>query len=506
MAKTKPVDIYIRISVEGERTPDRIAARLAEYETDARNLAAQRDLTVGEVFSETDVSGGKGEAERRQLRAVLKRYRDGVTGGIVVPNLSRLIRDTEIGIQLLDELGPGLYAPNLADHKTAAGRFSNIVQMAADEMQRRTAGESFARSREEAIKRGIPVGSVAVGYRQKADRTIEVDQRTMPHVIRAFEMRAAGTGPTAISNYLRESKVKTSMGSVVWSRPAVYDMLKSRAYVGELRSKPYVNPTGYPVVMDPVLWHAAQGAKANSRAESQMGRSDLDKSPYMLRGLIRCAGCGHVMQGTSHSRGWKLYRCNVTHSGGHCPTPARIRLDMAHGIVAKLFQRAILPHVGGLSLESRAPESDPKASLTEKVKRAQRLLAQAETPDAQEALGDRWLTVVADRRKALEAAQGELAEVTYKQEDEPDYWTLRDEWDLPSSVEISMEIRRNRILKAVFDAIVVSREPDVWTQEDAEAYGEGALPAGTEIPSVRAFLRGTYELPRRGRVARPIAA
>lgn len=388
-----PVDVYVRVSRVGGRehmiSPE-------EQERDARAFAERRGLRVGQVFTDLDRSGGT--LERPELQKALARVEAGQSGGIVVAYLSRLTRETSQGLGLLEavrEAGGEVYAPNLSDHTSADGRMLNTIQLAIDAGMRERAKEGLARARENAVANGVPVTNRdAVGYRRNVQRRYEPDPDVAPVIRQVFERRAAGAGPTELAELLESHGVRTSQGARTWSKPAVQNLLKSRTYLGELRSGPYVNPTAHEPLIDEPTWLAAQSPNPAPRRARKGG--------YLLAGVLRCKACGYSMQGTVSSRGKRIYRCVRRHAGGICPGPARIEAAVVEdAVVAALFERA------NLIWEKRASTVDT-APLQEAFDLADRRYQQALSPAAQDALGEAWASVVKERRLARDEAAAAL--------------------------------------------------------------------------------------------------
>src|SRR4051812_44308221 len=106
---TLPVDIYIRVSRVGGREN---LISPAEQERRARQLAEDKGLTIGQVLTDLDESGGKWE--RPGLQEALQRVQRRESGGLIVAWLDRLTRDSEHAGRLLrelDESGGSVYAP-----------------------------------------------------------------------------------------------------------------------------------------------------------------------------------------------------------------------------------------------------------------------------------------------------------------------------------------------------------------------------------------------------------
>ena len=308
-----PVDIYVRVSRVGARehltSPE-------DQEREARAYAKSRGLTVAEVLPDIDESGGT--LDRPALQQAISRVRAGETAGIVIAYLDRASRETVQGLTLLDEItaaGGAVYAPNLPDYETADGRMLTTIQLAIATGFRQRKTEEFERAKRAAIERGIPVHTrPPVGYRARADRRLESDPETAPHVRQVFERRAQGVGPTALADYLEGNGVTTSQGSTHWSKQAIYGLIKNRVYLGELsygRDRRYVNPNAHEPIVDLATWTAAQHPNGSV--------SHVREGSYLLAGILRCAGCRYAMQGTKSRTGVEravLVQLTRGHSGG----------------------------------------------------------------------------------------------------------------------------------------------------------------------------------------------
>ncbi|HEX2102514.1 MAG TPA: recombinase family protein [Solirubrobacteraceae bacterium] len=301
MPATESIDIYVRVSRVGRRDPNKLRSADDQI-ADARRFLQSRQLPEGVVLPhDIDESGGK--ADRPGLQEALRRVRASESGGVVVSYLSRLVRDTPLGLHLLDEIdgaGGTVYAPNLPDdYRTADGRMLTTIQLAIDEGYRRRKAEEFERAKIGAVNSGIHLGNrPPTGLRWRS----AVDHRLLPTddaaaVREAFEARAAGAGPTEIGRLLETRGVRTSQGSKTWSKQAVAALLRSRVYLGELRFRDHVNANAHAPIVDAATWEAAQ--HLNGRARPLPARGGR----HALTGVLRCRSCGYAMQGTTTSRG-----------------------------------------------------------------------------------------------------------------------------------------------------------------------------------------------------------
>jgi DNA invertase Pin-like site-specific DNA recombinase len=381
---------------------------MSQTKRDARRFAESRGLTIGEVFTDLNESGGT--LERPGFAKVLRRIERGESAGVVVAYLSRASRDTVQGLELLSRissLGAELYAPNLPDYTTPDGRMLATIQFAIDTGYLDRKAAEFEQAKRGAIEAGIPIAHQApIGYRKRADRRLEPDPVTAPIVRRVFEERAKGAGPTALARMLDESGIRTAAKSPAWTKSAVQQLIANRVYLGELsygRPPRYVNREAHEPIVDVALWQAAQHPNGKRPAPPRTGA-------FTLAGVLRCEACGYAMNGTrtSRDRGSKrVYRCRRRHAGGICPAPAYVLADsverVVHGVYADLLQ-AVLEHhrPGGVTLAGKpAPSLD---ALEGALATAEVRVAESLKPEMASAAGEDWPTVVRNARAARDAA------------------------------------------------------------------------------------------------------
>lgn len=399
-ADVLPVDLYVRVSRVGGRenliSPD-------EQERRGRELATQHGLTIGEVLTDLDESGGKWD--RPGLQEALRRIEEGQSRGVIVAWLDRLSRDSEHAHALIRRIGDAggrIYAPDApADWTTPEGELQAGILFAFAAYVRNRSRAGFERAKEQAIARGIPIHSrPPVGYRARPDRRLEPDPETAPVVAQMFELRAAGAGPVELAEHLERNGVTTSQGSRTWSKPAIYGMLKNRVYLGELAyglDRRFVNESAHEPIVDLALWQQVQGGT----------RARVGERRSLLAGLLRCDGCRHCLQATVDSHGKRIYRCNRRHAGGVCERPARARAEWIEVPVLADF-RAHLPkvvHQGKRNTRGRLSD------LAKVAARERAGLAEWASPAMQAEIGDLGLYVAGmrDRRERVAAADAALA-------------------------------------------------------------------------------------------------
>jgi hypothetical protein len=176
------------------------------------------------------------------------------------------------------------------------------------------------------------------------------------------------------------------------------------------------------------------------------------------------------VQATTTSRGKRIYRCTRTHSGGVCPAPARVDAERVEKVAIEAFWAV----TGDLEAVGAQEPHNAVSPLEEELQRAQQRVDQLETEDAQDAFGDRWISVVKQRRDERDRAAEELGKARAEVRTSPQLpvETLRGNWPKMTAQD------RRELLALTFDCIALRRDPLV-----AVVY-----PAGV----------GPDDLPRRG--------
>jgi Recombinase len=259
---------------------------------------------------------------------------------------------------------------------------------------------------------------------------------------------------------LESQGVTTSQGSKTWSKQAIYNLIQNRVYLGELRygrDDRFVNPDAHEPIVDLPTWTAAQHPNGRKLPLTRTGAN-------LLAGIVRCAGCGYCLQWTTTTRGKRIARCTRTHSGGLCPEPVRTSAEP----VEEAAVRAFWSLTADLEAEGIPEEAYDDLSLLEKtLETAERRLAQAKSPEVQDAAGEGWAEMISARRherdKAAEAL-GKAQTVAVVPVMSAD--TLRGAWERMTNEE------RRALLALRFDCIALSRDGNMVV------YPAGTGPAG----------------------------
>lgn len=466
---TAPIGIYVRVSRKGDREDERFHSPREQAER-ARALVAARGFIPGPTFEDIDVSGATAPELRPAMAELLRAIEAHELGGIAAFSLDRLSREPAHGdalVKRVTKAGGVILTPDIPDAiDSPTGEFTFGMLLQVAKLYRSQAGARFSSAKEHAIKNGIPVGPVPVGYRARPDRTLEPDPETAPTVRSLFERRARGDGWTPLADLLSEATGRT------WSRQGVAAVVANRLYAtGRLEYGDTVSDVAAEPLVDEPLWHAAQGAQPRPRASRSNGT-------WLLTGLLRCAACGHSLApwtGAARRRrdprrgkmDWvaqtppRRYRC-VNRA---CPERVSVDAPYMEGVVT----RASFERSDELVTRAHAPDL---GGIQDALTAAERRLAQALSPEAQDALGDTWAAVAKQRRQERDAAARELGEARPSSSPALDF-RLSGVWD-----ELSPDDRRAS-LSLVWKAVRVGRRGPEGTP--VQFVARGGPPMEAEI-------------------------
>ena len=310
--------------------------------------------------------------DRPVLNEAMRRVEEGESGGIVVYDVKRF------GRTLIDSLGlikriteAGATFASVQDGfdlSTQGGRLAMrmMLVLAEDELERITANWDEARRR--AVERGVHLtATVPFGYRRRDDNGLEPDPVNAPVLTELFERRANGEGWSDLSRWMESIGAKTQRGRATWSLRALRDIVRNDVYLGVAEHGQFRREGAHEPLTDEVTWRRAQrrGSQTASRA----------KEPALLGGLLRCAGCRHVMaaktQTLADGRLLHYFRCRQADGPGNCSCPAWASLsgvealDLVEQLRAGLHERArVWAEAAEASSESLAAANTARARAT----------------------------------------------------------------------------------------------------------------------------------------------
>jgi site-specific DNA recombinase len=455
MGKTTRLDGYIRVSrVAGREGESFIAPEVQRKKIE--QWAKLHEVTVVRWWEELDQSGAK--RARPMFQQALERCEQGESSGIVVARLDRFARsavDALESIKRLNDAGARLVSvEDNFDGSTPMGRFAIGILSLIAELELERIKESWSTAVSEAVKRGVHISArVPAGYRRDKEGRLLREEPAASAIADLFRRRAVGASWTELARFLEEQGVFPATGNPHWSGNGIASLIKNPVYLGQARSGKVVNDKAHEPLVTRAEWDAAQGGKTllRSGGESLAGQT-------LLKGIIRCAGCGHTLKiagsldKKSGSR-YPTYYCTGRYAKGHCPARATIRASAVDQFLEQQVLAALAAEGGPLAQAVEASEKTEDAAR--RVEAAEHELDLFVTnPQLLTTIGqDKFMQGVDARQRALDEARAELAELRSQSAlaSELTSGDLLAAWP-----ELTLQERR-RLLHGLLDRVVLKR-------------------------------------------------
>ena len=473
-------DGYVRVS----RTAGRGGESFISPEVQRQKIEGWAQLHGVEIvrwWEELDQSGRK--RDRPMFQEALARCERGESGGIVVARLDRFARsavDALESIKRLNVAGARLVSvEDNFDGSTPMGRFAIGILTLIAELELERITESWDTAVSEAVKRGVHISArVPVGYRKLGKgKGLEPVEPAASVVAEVFRKRAVGASYTDLARFLERQGVLPSTGNPHWSSSGVVTLLKNRVYLGEARSGKAVNRTAHTAIVTRAEFDAAQAARSVLPTPKAALASEA-----LLKGLARCAGCGHTLKITgahlsSAGRRVPNYYCHGRYANGLCPARATIIATKLDPYVEKTVLAALRAQGGPLAQALAASEQLEAAHRA--VDEAEHELALYLEADLISVVGqEAFRRGVETRQRAVDTARATLSELQRQSELGEDLASgdLLQAWP-------TLTVQEKRLLlHGLLDRVVVAR---------ANGRGKNAPPIENRVTIV---LRGGLRL------------
>jgi site-specific DNA recombinase len=383
------VAVYLRISTDEEHQPFSLDAqehRLRAFIESQPGWCLARQPYVDQI------SGAK--IERPGLQKALRDAALGLYDVLLVYRVDRFARKLSVLVDLLEQLEKCGVAFRSAtepiDTSTATGRM--LVQLLGvfAEFERETIIDRVINGMERKAARGEwTAGQYPFGYtvpeRRKGDDTpnyLVVDELHAPLVPIIFAKYARDrVGANTIAAWLNDNGHRTRRGAL-WSNKSVLEVLRNRAYLGEVYFRGNWHIAPHPPLIAPGLFAEAQAILAK-RGDGHAPRT-ADGSDYLLSGLVKCAKCGHHFTGTAaqgRSERYRYYTCFGRQRYGNKKCDAdRLRADDLEAAVldsllrtyrrGDLFDQAVRA-VAARVADDRGERAAELGTLADKIAKAQ---------------------------------------------------------------------------------------------------------------------------------------
>ncbi len=271
----------------------------AQREACAAYIASQRHEGWQAIETHYDDGGySGGTMERPALRALLGDIGAGKIDTVVVYKVDRLTRalaDFAKIIELFDANGVSFVSVTQQFNTTTSmGRLTLNVLLSFAQFEREVTGERIRDKIAASKKKGMWMGGrLPLGYDRK-DRQLVVNSREADLVRMIFKRYLALGCVRKLRNELAAKGIKSKCrvspdgrkaGGALYSRGALYNILRNRLYVGEIFHKGHAYQGEHQAIVPKNVWDAVQ---AQLETNGQARRTGVQaREPSLLAGLLR---------------------------------------------------------------------------------------------------------------------------------------------------------------------------------------------------------------------------
>jgi site-specific DNA recombinase len=288
--------------------------------------------------------GGRscGNIDRPALQQLLADIRQGKVNVVVVYKIDRLTRslaDFAKIVEIFDAKGVSFVSVTQQFNTTTSmGRLTLNVLLSFAQFEREVTGERIRDKIAASKRKGMWMGGVPpLGYAVRERKLVVVPEEA--ETVRHIFGRYAALGSVRLLRLELEAhgitgKSWTSASGRSWGgkplgRGALYLILQSRLYRGEIVHKDQTYPGEHAAIIDPARWDAVQARLAENAVERSTGVRV--ENPSLLAGLV-FDGDGNRMTPTHAVKNGRRYRYYVSRpliTGARANDAAGLRLPAA---------------------------------------------------------------------------------------------------------------------------------------------------------------------------------
>lgn len=300
----------IRVSDEGGRGDDLLSPDIQR--TVITDYAARAGCEITMWIEGIDESGSKSRSSWwAKLDQAVELVEAGEYDGIVVKAFDRTARNRlkwAVAIDRIDSAGGRLLsATEQVDSSTPAGRFTRGMfgEMAA--FRAETIGQGWKEAHEQRVASGRPhTGKPKWGYAYDRERKLHVPHPEQGPVLADLYRRyIAGESVYQLVRWLNGHGWRT-LEDGPWSDRSLRRVLDSGFAAGWFSYREQLHRGVHEPLIDADTWQAYLDAREARRALPPR----VERSTYLLSGLVRCAKCGRSMVAHWSDPGLKLNKRN----------------------------------------------------------------------------------------------------------------------------------------------------------------------------------------------------
>jgi DNA invertase Pin-like site-specific DNA recombinase len=346
------VAAYTRVSRVGGRMGDGFIS-FDDQEDGIRHRASELGLTIPDDawFREPDASGGSFKHRPRwdEMMARIEDPDDPIAGFIAVrtDRFSRNVAEGATVAQQLKRTGRNFVLVDIpVDFSTPEGELMFNQMLAYAQYQLSYLKASWWRSKKRAIERGAHIGRTPHGFRRVPKQAAVDSGKLVPlndwrePIERLFQHadECPHLGDGALASWANSANPRPD--SKRWYPGMVARVLANPVYVGRVAYRPrddgdvvwpydpLENAQAHPAIVDEGLFLRVQ-MKRLPRQQSQQLHNQRPKEgrePALLQGLVRCAGCQHLLKPSMAGKRILVYHCDGGRhrASGVCPSQSTI--------------------------------------------------------------------------------------------------------------------------------------------------------------------------------------
>ncbi len=265
-----------------------------------------------------------GTLERPALKRLLNDIEAGEVDCIVcykIDRLSRSLMDFSRLVETFDQHQVTFISVTQSFNTTTSmGRLTLNILLSFAQFEREVIGErirdKFAASKRKGMFMG---GNLMMGYDVK-NRKLVINQREAALVDDIYNRFIRDRSTTKLSQELNEEGHTTKSWittkgkrrpSIPISKMYLYRLLTNRIYLGEITHKGTIYPGEHKAIITREQWDKVQAILAK---DGRSRAADMkQKTPSLLKGIIRCGNCGTSMGMTYSKKNGKQYRYYLCH-------------------------------------------------------------------------------------------------------------------------------------------------------------------------------------------------
>ena len=190
------------------------------------------------------------------------------------------------------------------------------------------------------------VGDAPYGYdRGEVNGTMVINPVEADVVKKIYNLYLHGHGFMKIASMLNKAGYRTSGGNE-WTDKTIRDIATNQVYTGKVKYSGEHLDGQHTAIIDMETYEAVQQVRG---ARERVGGRSIG-SPFLLAGLIKCRGCGHLMYtqpATESRRKRKSGEIYITRNHAYYLCGGRLKKGAAYCQCANIQQEALEEHVIG---------------------------------------------------------------------------------------------------------------------------------------------------------------